>query len=77
MEEVITNLFENEDCLVTQRLDSLNNKNTDYDAKEEKLDTRYDKLLLKYQLQFSALQSLLSSSEQTRNMLSATFSSDN
>jgi len=77
MEEVISNLFENEDGLVTQRLESLNNKNAEYDEKEEKLDTRYDKLLLKYQLQFSALQSLLSSSEQTRNMLSATFGSDN
>lgn len=75
MEEAISNLFEDEDGLISQRLESLNNKNTEYDEKEEKLDTRYDKLLLKYQLQFSALQSILSSAEQTRNMLSATFNS--
>ncbi|BBP45531.1 hypothetical protein THMIRHAS_09040 [Thiosulfatimonas sediminis] len=77
MEEAINNLFEDDQGLITQRLESLNNKNSDFDSKQEKIDARYDKLLMKYQLQFSALQSLLSSSEQTRNMLSATFNSNN
>lgn len=76
MEETISNIFEEEDGLVSMRLESLTNKNTEYDEKKEEIDTRYDKLLMKYQLQFSALQSLLSSSEQTRSMLSANFSNE-
>ena len=74
LEEAITNIFEADNGLVTQRIESLNSKNEDYDAKQEKLDARYETLLLKYQLQFSALQSILSSAEQTRSYLSQTFS---
>ncbi|QKI89558.1 flagellar filament capping protein FliD [Thiomicrorhabdus xiamenensis] len=77
MEEVINNLFEDENGLVSQRIDSLNDKNTQYDEKQEKIDARYERLLMKYQLQFSALQSILSSAEQTRNYLTATFNSGN
>lgn len=74
MEEVVNNLFEAENGLIPQRLETLNSKTEDYDAKQEKLDARYEQLLLKYQLQFSALQSILSSAEQTRSYLSQTFS---
>lgn len=74
LEDTITNYFEDEAGLVTQRLESLDKKTTEYEEKQEKIDARYDKYLMKYQLQFSALQSILSNSEQTRSMLSSTFS---
>ncbi len=78
LESTIDALFETDVGLISQRIDSLNAKSSEYTEREEKIDLRYEKLLQKYQLQFSTLQSLLSSAEQTRNMLSATFNqSDN
>lgn len=77
LEATIDTLFEGNTGLVSQRIDSLNDKMSEYSEKEEKIDLRYEKLLLKYQLQFSTLQSLLSSAEQTRNMLSSTFNQNN
>ena len=76
MEETISNLLEDDEGLVLQRMDSLNSKLDDYEEKTEKIDARYETLLLRYQLQFSALQTILSSSEQTRDYLTATFNSD-
>lgn len=73
LESTIDTLFESDVGLISQRIDSLNDKMGDYTEREEKIDARYEKLLMKYQLQFSTLQSLLSSAEQTRSMLSATF----
>lgn len=72
IEETINNLF-TENGLLSTRIDGLNNKLDDYEGKSKDIDERYDRMLLKYQLQFSALQSLISSSEQTRDMLSATY----
>ena len=77
LEETIQRLFEDDNGLVKNRIESLSEKSTDYEDKREKLDLRYDKLLLKYQLEFGALQSLLSSSQQTSEFLTATFSNNN
>jgi len=75
MEETINNLFDEDNGLVAQRIDSLNSKNETFDEKAATIDARYEKVLYKYQMQFSLLQSLISSSEQTRDYLTATFSS--
>ncbi len=77
LEDTIQRLFEDENGLVKNRIESLSDKNEDYEEKREKLDARYDKLLLKYQLEFGALQALLSSTEQTSDFLTATFSNNN
>lgn len=77
LEATINELFDNDTGLVTQRIDGLNDKMDGYAEKEKSIDARYEKLLLKYQMQFSMLQSLISSSEQTRDMLSATFNPQN
>lgn len=75
--ETINNLLSDDNGLVSDRIDSLTNKLSDYEEKTTKLDARYETLLLKYQLQFSSLQSLLSSSQQTSDFLTATFSNNN
>ncbi len=77
LEDTIQRLFEDENGLVKNRIESLSEKSIDYEEKREKLDTRYDKLLLKYQIEFGALQALLSSTEQTSDFLTATFSNNN
>jgi len=75
MEETIKNLFDDDNGLIAQRIDSLDAKNERYDEKAKEIDGRYEQMLLKYQMQFSMLQSIISSSEQTRDYLTATFSS--
>lgn len=75
VDETITRLLSQDNGLVSGRIDSLTNKLSDYSEKTTKLDARYETLLLKYQKQFSSLQSLLSSSQQTSDFLTATFSS--
>ena len=77
LEETIQRLFEDDNGLVKNRIESLSEKSTDYEEKREKLDLRYDKLLLKYKLDFGALQTLLSSTQQTSDFLTATFSNNN
>ncbi|VAW47320.1 Flagellar hook-associated protein FliD [hydrothermal vent metagenome] len=77
LEDTIQRLFEDENGLVKERIDSLSEKSTDYEDKREKLDLRYDKLLLKYKMEFGMLQSLLSSTQQTSAFLTATFSNNN
>ena len=77
IEETVKNLFEDESGLVSQRIESLNDKNDRYDEKTKDLDVRYEKMLFKYQMQFSMLQSIIANSEQTRDYLSATFSNNN
>lgn len=77
IDETIKNLFDEDNGLVAQRIDSLNSKNDRYDEKSASIDARYEKMLYKYQMQFSVLQSIISSSEQTRDYLSATFGSSN
>jgi len=77
IEETVKNLFEEDFGLVSQRIESLNDKNDRYDEKAKDIDVRYEKMLFKYQMQFSMLQSIISNSEQTRDYLSATFSKSN
>lgn len=77
LDETIKNVLSADNGLVSSRIDSLTSKNDEYVQKRETLDVRYEKLLLKYQFQFSALQSLMSSSQQTSDFLTATFSNNN
>jgi flagellar hook-associated protein 2 len=57
-------------------MESLNNKLDDYQEQSSELDDRYEMLLQKYQMQFSSLQSILSSTEQTRSFLTQRFGGD-
>ena len=77
LDETIQRLFEDDNGLVTQRIESLNAKTDGYEEKRDTLDARYETLLLKYQIQFASLQSLLSSSTATSDFLTATFSNNN
>lgn len=77
LEQSINGLFEDDTGLLSQRIGSLTDKMDDYTEKSKDIDARYERLLLKYQLQFSALQSIMSSTEQTRNYLSAAFNNNN
>ncbi len=76
LDETIKNVLSEDNGLVSSRIDSLASKNDEYVEKRDELDVRYEKLLLKYQFQFSALQSLMSSSQQTSDFLTATFSNN-
>jgi flagellar hook-associated protein 2 len=76
LDETIQRLFEDDNGLVTQRIESLNAKTDDYEDKRVTLDARYETLLLKYQMEFASLQSLLSSSTATSDFLTATFSNE-
>lgn len=76
LEETINSFFESDIGLISQRFDSLNQKNDDYEEKAKKIDARYEALEMKYRLQFSMLQSIMSSAEATRNQLSAQFSNN-
>ncbi|GKT11128.1 MAG: flagellar hook-associated protein 2 [Thiomicrorhabdus sp.] len=73
IDETINNLFEEDYGLVSSRMDSLNTKLESYVEQTDKLDLRYERLELKYRMEFSMLQSLMSSSEATRDQLSAQF----
>lgn len=77
IEETVNNLFEKDGGLVSQRIESLNSKNERFEEKSKQIDVRYDKMFFKYQMQFSMLQSIMSSSSQTRDYLSATFNNNN
>lgn len=77
LSETITNFFDKDTGLVSQRISSLNDKNDDYTKRNEKLDSRYEKQELKYKLQFAALQSIMSSAQATRDQLSAQFNPSN
>ncbi|MEA1988343.1 MAG: flagellar filament capping protein FliD, partial [Pseudomonadota bacterium] len=76
LQGTVDDLLDNEEGVITQRMESLNLKLDDYDERNDDIDLRYDKLLLKYQLQFSLMQSILSSSQQTRDFLTATYSNN-
>ncbi len=77
LQETISDFYKADTGLIEQRVTNLNEKNEQYNERTEKIDARYEKMLLKYQMQFSVLQSILSSAEQTRNMLTNTFNSNN
>lgn len=75
--ETIGRLLDSDNGLVSDRMDSLTKRLSEYSDKNDKLDARYEQMLSKYQLQFSSLQSLLSSTQQTSDFLTATFSNNN
>ncbi|WEJ63372.1 flagellar filament capping protein FliD [Thiomicrorhabdus lithotrophica] len=77
LEDAITGFFDEDTGIIARRVDSLSEKLEIYKEKATDLDARYEKLELKYQMQFSMLQALLSSSEATRNQLAAQFSNNN
>jgi flagellar hook-associated protein 2 len=77
LQETINNFFEKDNGLISQKIEGLNTKLDSYEEKSKTIDARYERLLMKYQLQFSALQSLLASSQQTRDYLTATFNNNN
>jgi len=78
VQETIDDFFTNETGLISQRLESLYNKSDEFDERSKEIDARYEKMELKYRLQFSMLQSIMSSAEATRDQLTAQFSnSDN
>lgn len=77
LEDTINNLFASDTGLVSQRIENLTDKTEEYADKAKDIDARYERVLTKYQLQFSMLQSIMSSTEQTRNYLTATFNNNN
>lgn len=77
LEQTVNEFFDEEAGLVGQRLETLNAKVDDYEERTTKIDARYEKMLFKYQMQFATLQSIMSSSQQTRDYLTATFSNNN
>lgn len=77
IEEAVNNLFDEDTGVLYRRMDTLTDKLETYDEKTKDIDLRYEKLELKYRMQFAMLQSFMSSSEATRNQLSAQFSNNN
>lgn len=59
------------DGVVGQKLDNLHKKEQEYAEQQEKIDARYERLELKYRIQFGQLQSVLSSMKQTQASLAA------
>jgi len=76
LEDAVTGLFDEDTGVISRRMDTLNDKLESYTEKSSDLDARYEKLELKYQMQFSMLQSILSNAEATRNQLVAQFSNN-
>ncbi|BBP43125.1 flagellar filament capping protein FliD [Thiosulfativibrio zosterae] len=76
LETTINDFFEQDTGVVARRTDTLSSKLSDYDERNTALDERYDKLEMKYRLQFSLLQSILSQSQSTRDSLTAQFSNN-
>ena len=77
LEETVNTYFNKDTGLIARRSDALDTKIEDYKTRNEALDERFNKLELKYRLQFSALQSIMSNAEATRNQLTAQFSNNN
>lgn len=77
IQETIDDFFTDETGLISQRLDSLINKTDEFEDKSKEIDARYEKMELKYRLQFSMLQSIMSSAQATRDQLTAQFSNNN
>lgn len=77
IQDSVTNLFNVDTGLISKRIESLTNKNIAYDERTKVIDDRYTKIELKYRLQFSMLQSIMSQSQATRSQLSAQFNNGN
>ncbi len=59
------------DGIVGQKLDNLHKKDQQYQEQQKKIDERYQRLELRYRIQFGQLQSVLSSMKQTQASLAA------
>lgn len=77
LESTVNNLFKEENSLINQRIESLNTRSDEFDERSKKIDDRYAQLELKYRIQFSMLQSIMSNAEATRNQLNAQFNNNN
>lgn len=77
MEEAVSNLFDEDTGVLVRRMDTLTDKIDGYEEKTKDIDARYEKLELKYRMQFAMLQSFMSNAESTRNQLMAQFSNNN
>ncbi|OIP96119.1 MAG: flagellar hook-associated 2-like protein [Thiomicrospira sp. CG2_30_44_34] len=77
LEETVNGYFDKDTGLIARRSDALDTKIEEYKTKNEALDERFNKLELKYRLQFSMLQSIMSNAEATRSQLTAQFSNNN
>ena len=70
----IVNAFEqwmSAEGVVGQKLESLNDKQREYEAQQQKIDERYEMLELRYRIQFGQLQAVLDSFQQTQASLAA------
>jgi len=75
LDDTIKNLFEEDFGLVSQRMESLTDNLSDYEEQTTKLDARYEKLEMKYKMDFALLQSVMASAQATRDQLTAQFMS--
>ncbi|MGE4501390.1 MAG: flagellar filament capping protein FliD [Thiomicrospira sp.] len=71
--ETINNALDKEKGTIGLRETSISERMDRLEQQREKVDTRYEKLELKYRLQFSIMQSVMASMESTRSFLDATY----
>lgn len=71
--ELINNATLTDTGLVAQRIDSLSNRMGEIEEKRVKIDLRFEKMELKYRMQFSMLQSIMSQMKGTQDFLTATY----
>lgn len=71
--DTVQDVLEADTGLVSQRIDSLNNRLGELDEKREKIDLRFEKMELKYRMQFSIMQSIMSQMQETQNFLTQTY----
>lgn len=77
LEETVNSYFNADTGLIARRTDALDTKIENYKERNTALDERFNKLEMKYRLQFSMLQSIMSNAEATRSQLTAQFSNNN
>ncbi|WP_068649148.1 flagellar filament capping protein FliD [Thiomicrospira sp. XS5] len=70
-------LMDSETGIVGNRISNYQDRLEDVEAEKEKVDDRYEKLEMKYRIQFGALQSLISQMDQTRQSLAAMLVTNN
>lgn len=77
LEEAVNGFFDADTGVVERRMGSLETKLEGYEEKTKDIDSRYERLEMKYRLQFAMLQSIMSNADMTRNQLIAQFSNNN
>jgi flagellar hook-associated protein 2 len=71
----IESLVNDSDGLLGSRISGIESQQVDLTEQRDKLDARYEKLLLKYQIQFAAVSSLMTQMNQTSESLKSSFES--